>query len=256
MIAISNSPAVDSNDFVKESKRSRGENNITWVEKNLRELNAPAKFIKLILLGGTSLMDFRLRVAQSQLRHDLTPSSWSHIALMSDLDSEKAENTIIHEISLDPEKGFGNPIPFNGLQKGRLKQYKDVKKYPNIALISFPMDSEGLELKIKNLQMERSSLDLVELILKWLGFIWGVGKTGNPLLEGFGIPSAVMIELIFVSLQFELTPNLPSQNSSPEAIWQAARWWQKFYIETTGTEKGAQGYFYKPHELVSSELYF
>ena len=38
----------------------------------------------VVLLGGASLVDFRLRVAQSGLRGDLTPSYWSLCGLLID----------------------------------------------------------------------------------------------------------------------------------------------------------------------------
>ena len=34
----------------------------------------------------------------------------------------------------------------------------------------------------------------------------------------------------------ELTPGLASRSSCPEAIWQAAKWWQEFYEKTTVTD--------------------
>ena len=72
-------------------------------------------------------------------------------------------------------------------------------------------------------------LDAQDLLLRWLAFIWGVGRTGNPLLDGQGIPSAAMLEVIFGAVGFDLTPGLESRSSCPEAIWQAAKWWHEYY---------------------------
>jgi hypothetical protein len=60
------------------------------------------------------------------------------------------------------------------------------------------------------------------LILRWLAFVWGAAGAGNPLYESMGIPSAAMVEVVFVELGFDLTPGLESRASYPEAIWQAA----------------------------------
>jgi hypothetical protein len=38
----------------------------------------------VLLLGGTSIVDFRMRVAQSELRQDLLPSFWSTCGLLID----------------------------------------------------------------------------------------------------------------------------------------------------------------------------
>ncbi len=38
----------------------------------------------MLLLGGTSIVDFRMRVAQSELRQDLLPSFWSTCGLLID----------------------------------------------------------------------------------------------------------------------------------------------------------------------------
>ena len=72
-------------------------------------------------------------------------------------------------------------------------------------------------------------LDGPELILVWLAYVWGVGRSGNPLLDGNGIPSAAMLEVVMGAAGFDLTPGLESRASCPESICQAARWWHSYY---------------------------
>jgi hypothetical protein len=94
-------------------------------------------------------------------------------------------------------------------------------------------------------------LDAIELIVSWLSFVWGVGKTGNPLLEGIGMPSAAMIETVINAAGFELTPGLASSSSCPEAIWQSAKWWHNYY--ETRQESGISGSYFAPKKLTRDE---
>lgn len=65
--------------------------------------------------------------------------------------------------------------------------------------------------------------------LEWLAFVWGAGREGNPLLRGHGIPSAAVIESLLGASGYDVCPGLDSSASSPEAIWQTAKWWQHYY---------------------------
>ena len=61
----------------------------------------------------------------------------------------------------------------------------------------------------------------MELIVRWLAFVWGAGRAGNPLLEGYGVPSSAMRKSSS-ALSDTTAPGLESRSSCPEAIWQAA----------------------------------
>jgi len=61
--------------------------------------------------------------------------------------------------------------------------------------------------------------------------VWGTEGSRNPLLDGSGLPSAVLVELAFGLIDVEVTPGLASASSCPEAIWQSAKWWQDFYTQ-------------------------
>ena len=71
-------------------------------------------------------------------------------------------------------------------------------------------------------------------MLSWLAFVWGAGNGPNPLVNGSGLPSAVLVEIAFGIAEVELTPGLASASSCPEAIYQAAKWWHHFYADAAG----------------------
>lgn len=184
--------------------------------------------VGLLLIGGVQIDDFRVRVAQSHLREDLTPSYWSHVALLEDV-ADLTEETPLAEIALQPPHGFGFPPPRNGMQQGLLRTYQDARLYPNVAIISVPVDKQDVMAALVKFQKQRATLDALELLLNWLAFVWGVGRTANPLLAGSGLPSAAMIEVVIGAAGYDLTPGLESRASCPEAIWQAAKWWHQYY---------------------------
>ena len=126
-------------------------------------------------------------------------------------------------------------LPQGGLQQGDFQTYTAVESYPNIALVGIPTGDKltwrQMVPTFKAFQKQRTSLDAIELIIRWLAFGWGAGRAGNPLLEGFGIPSSAMLETVFSALGHDLTPGLESRSSCPEALWQAIKWWHGYYGE-------------------------
>ena len=224
MINCLSSNASTPSDLFKDVPRVKDEDNLQWLSRNL-----PAGDIThLAMVGGKERMDFRLRIAQSHLRHDLAPSHWSHSFLLGKI-AKNMGSTRVHEISLEPKAGFGFPPPTNGVQIGKLDRYSDPDEYPNIAILGVPVMFKEAQKALQRFQTQRVVLDAVELALRWLAFGWGASRTGNPLLEGQGIPSAAMLEVVFGAAGFDLTPGLESRSSCPEAIWQAAKWWHEYY---------------------------
>ncbi|MEK6410435.1 MAG: hypothetical protein AABN34_26225 [Acidobacteriota bacterium] len=151
----------------------------------------------------------------------------------------------VYEISLEPQAGFGFPTPTNGVQKGKLSHYRDPARYPNIATLGVPVPEKEVLKALERFQMQRAVLDAVDLVVRWLAFAWGVAHNGNPLLDGQGIPSAAMLEIVFGAAGFDLTPGLESRSSCPEAIWQAAKWWHEYYQRDQGV--ALTGAYYTPH---------
>jgi hypothetical protein len=238
------SRAKSINTEFKERKRARAESNIDWLRSHWRDDR-----VAILLTGGTGLVDFRLRVAQSHLRNDLTPSHWSHVALLGQSKPEDLAKVPLYEISLMPAGGFGFPPPSNAVQSGVLDRYASPEDFPNIAILYLPasVQRKNLMEALKRFQNQRIVLDAVQLLLAWLAYVWGAGRAGNPLLDGLGIPSAAMLETITGAEGFDLTPGLESRSSCPEAIWQSARWWHDYHEENK--EGAITGAFCTTHYL-------
>ena len=227
MLNILSSPANDPSKKLTEKARKDGETNLEWLAGCISDYTNEAW---VLLLGGTDPYAFRLRVAQSHVRHDMSPSRWSHTAILSPR-NDNPESWELCEISLQPHSGFGFPASTNGVQRGTAARYTDAEKFPNLAVLRMDMKWEAVSKALHQFQRQRTTIDAKELILHWLAFVWGVGRSGNPLLDGHGIPSAVMVETVFAATGYDLTPGLESGASCPEAIWQSARWWDAYYSE-------------------------
>jgi hypothetical protein len=225
VINIISSNAAKPNPLLTQVPRKDGEDNLQWLARNTPE---GGDQITLVMVGGRSPTSFRLRVAQSHIRNDLAPSHWSHVMLLG-RQARNPASTPTTEISLEPPGGFEFPPPTNGLQKNRLGEYRDPVRYPNIAVLRVALEQKKVADALDRFQKQRAVLDAVDLIVRWLGFAWGVSRSGNPLLDGLGIPSSAMLEVVIGAAGFDLTPGLESRSSCPEAIWQAAKWWHDYY---------------------------
>ncbi len=235
MIPMRHSPARTANRHLKRLAARSGENNSQWL--------ARAQIASgVILLGGSDLTHFRIRVAQSHLRHDLLPSFWSLAGIL--LDKKRFVS-----VPLAPPPDISVVPSNNGVQICPLADYDDPRGYPNIAVLQFPSEQNPLRLRSEGQQSERDTVELIRqqrsivdlpaLIVPWLGYVWGVGRYGNPLLEAEGLPSAVFVETVYGLAGVELTPGLASASSCPEAIWQSAKWWHKFYQQVDAPTSGA-----------------
>src|SRR5215471_4123870 len=151
MINIIGSNAVDPNNSFTEIARTDSEDNLQWIGRNVP---SGKDQVTLLLVAGVSTTSFRLRVAQSHVRHDLVPSHWSHVMLLGKA-AKNLGSTAVSEISLESAQGFGFPPPTNGLQKGRLGDYRDPKEFPNIALLSVPVDQKAVTDALDRFQKQR-----------------------------------------------------------------------------------------------------
>ena len=77
MISIRQSTAEKANEKLDEVKAEPGETNSAWL-KRVRAKDG------VLLLGGAAISHFRIRVAQSHARDDMTPSSWSLTGILLD----------------------------------------------------------------------------------------------------------------------------------------------------------------------------
>lgn len=218
MLSMRASPAVTPNRGVAELRPKRAESNRAWLART----ETPAG---IVLLGGATLVDVRVRYAQSIVRRDLTPSAWSLAGLL--LDGE-------HLLTV-PLDGAADPstVPAsNAIRTVAFDAFDDPDRYPNIAIIAFATDGAGeLATAAEEVRRQRAIIDLPALVVAWLAYAWGV-EDGNPLLAGHGLPSAAFVEAAHAVAGIELTPGLASASSCPEAIWQSARWWGDYYRES------------------------
>jgi hypothetical protein len=214
---IRRSSASKANPAIKHFTASKGQGNAKW-------LAARARPGAVVLLGGAGLDHFRLRVAQSHLRHDLLPSFWSLAGVAASSTSFLTVPITIRDASAVPTT--------NGVESVRFSQVDDPDLFPNAALIHFASPSDAIVANARRLMEQRSALDLPTLMLPWLGFIWSAGTRRNPLIEGGALPSAALVQTAFGMAGIELTPGLASGSNCPEAIWQSALWWHDYYQKT------------------------
>jgi hypothetical protein len=220
MTASRSSGATYRNTHVVQA--SAGHSNVEW----LRSVPAFATPGAVLLLGGVSVVDFRLRVAQSHLRHDLLPSFWSNVGIIASADTFF---TVPLDELLEPTR-----VPArNAIHECGIDRYDDAERYPNIGIVKFADAGEAIVAHVRRLMSQRGAVDLPQLLVAWLGFAWGTGAAvTNPLTQGVGMPGAALVETAFGMGGIELTPGVASAASCPEAVWQSAIWWHEYYEKT------------------------
>lgn len=207
------------NPRVERFPAKRSESNAEWIAR-------AGVTDGLILLGGSDLAAFRVRVAQSHARSDLLPSFWS---LMGVLVNAEAFLSV-------PLAQAASTVPArNGIIACEMSDYDDPRVFPNIALLRFVDSSDLILENARRVERQRAVVDIPTLLVAWLEFIWGAGSGRNPLLEQKGVPSAAFVEAAYGLSGVELTPGLSSASSCPEAVWQSAKWWNDFYESTAST---------------------
>lgn len=228
------------NPQVRELDRLPGESNLDWGQRAASEMGTAdsAQWAHLALVGGADLLSFRLRIAQAHLRADMLPSYWSDAALIVLGDNRLAGSQAIHVPLLQPDSPEFAAWS-NGVVERPLAHFEDPKHWPNLALIALPVAQSDVVKAITDFSQSRSSVDALAHVVHWLAFAWGVERSGNPLHDNYGLPSACLLEAVFASLQFDLTPGVDSRRSCPESIWAAARRWHEYYARTGATDSAA-----------------
>jgi hypothetical protein len=217
MLGMRHSGETRVNPEIQDLAPKTGEGNRAWLERTKADQG-------VILLGGSSLIEFRIRVAQSRLRNDLFPSYWSMVGILR----RNVIDTVadVRDLARVPAQ--------NAVQSIRLSEIDSADRFPNIAVIQFTDDHRAIRDAVRQVQSQRSIVDLPSLVVAWLAYAWGVPEQSNPLLEGKGLPSAVLVRTAHAIAGIELMPGHTLGTSCPEAIWQAARWWSRFYEEESG----------------------
>jgi hypothetical protein len=231
MIVNSSSPDSANNKELKRVSANPQESNSRWLKRVIKSNGFEGG--GLLLLGGNSVVDFRVRVAQSHLRHDLTPSYWSAVAITPDYDR-------LYSVPLQWMEDLSEMPHANGITVSRIADFDDPVRFPNIAIIQFADSMTELAVFAERLKIQRNVIDLPSLVVAWLSYVWAVGDSTNPLSNGQGLPSAVFAETVFGIGGIEITPGLATQSSCPEAIWQAAKWWSAFYKEVSKIQSSSE----------------
>ncbi len=218
-------------DFMRRSPDGRANDNIVDASgpADAKDVPSNTAWLKsqpirsgVLLLGGVTIDHFRVRVAQSRYRDDLAPSFWSAAGIL-------LESGTVLTAPLDSLPNVSRIAVKNGVQRVSVEAFDKVEWFPNIAVLSFTDDLEPIEKAAREIERSRAILDLPSMLIPWLGFVWATDGGSNPLRAGVGLPSAAFVETAFAMCSVEISPGQRTASSSPEAIWQAARWWSKFY---------------------------
>ena len=109
MISVRHVPNAKENDALAAVPAKPGETNTAWLAR------VGAK-TGILLVGGSSLSHFRLRVAQSHLRRDMLPSFWSLAGLLHDNVVDTVPLECRAESSEVPQSnGIPNPGQMSGI---------------------------------------------------------------------------------------------------------------------------------------------
>lgn len=196
-----------------------------WVAEAARLLGRERAYV--LLLGGADLVGFRLRVAQSQARADGLPACFDHAALLL---PDAGLDFLVYHVPLRSLE-VASMTARNGIEQTSLTFLSDgFQRFPNLALLGFPVEQlDELRLTAEALRGARLSDDFVSPLVSWLGFVWGCQGQHNPLGSAVGIPSAMFVESCYAAARQDITPGIQERIVTPEAIWQAARWWPEYY---------------------------
>jgi hypothetical protein len=214
VIPVRESAAELPNDRLKAHDAHAREGNSAWFKR------CPVQ-AGIVLIGGSSLVDFRLRYAQSELRSDLSPSYWSLCGLIDERGLIRTAPLQLDDVSTVPVR--------NAVRTLAIDQFDDPELWPNVAVLSFVEQHAVVAAHADRVARRRTIVDLPPLVLDWLAYAWAVNEGINPLNTGRGMPSAAFVHAAHSLAGIELTPGLASTAACPEAIWQAVKWWHEYY---------------------------
>lgn len=188
------------------------------------------------LVGTCDLPGVALRRAQSILRWDRRPSLWSHAFLIVEPLGEGGGggDAAIREVALHSRSGVFPEPADNAITAATLGHYASPRVDPNAALLAVRMDADEAarvaSRAVDRPNLERLRYDLFETLGHWQSFLWTRG-TPNPLEQGVPMFSSSMVEYCFEEIRLDLTPGANDRNSSPEHLWNGARWWSEAFGE-------------------------
>lgn len=183
----------------------------------------------VLLVGGTSAADLAVRQAQSSLRLDRQPSSWSHAAIiLSWPDGARLDQVLGAEVALRPEEPDLQVPERNGVTLFRLSRYRNHVRFPNLAFGT-----------LRAAGAERRKQAIVEAVLhpmrdrlryplfEWLG-AWQAhvhGSRDNPLGSHLAHPGAALCDYAYASAGLDITPGADAPDTCPEMLWSTLLYW-------------------------------
>lgn len=199
------------------------------------------------LVGSRDLPGVTLRRSQSILRWDRRPSLWSHAFLIGEAwDGKQAIGDLpILEVPLFA-RTLTFPLPErNGvMSNSTLGLYADGLVDANVALLAVcrrefesgcrcglkhltDAEAKTVEGRAGDYNYDRMRYNFWENLSAWQRYLWSDGEGENPLRAGVPVCAASFIEMAFESIGLDIVPAISEQNSAPEHIWNAARWWHQ-----------------------------
>jgi len=198
------------------------------------------------LIGEYGLIGMTVRNAQRIIRLDRQPSSWSHAFLFYDpISADPAVNRSprrspwIWESSLEPSDRFRKIVAWDGVGPRRLSDYHQARfrlfnahSVPNVAVIVFGLqDDERKRVldRADNPNVDQLRYDLLGVLGTWYAYITNQASQPNPLALGNAIYCSAYVQLAYEAAGIDLALGAHQHNTSPEHIWQTARYFSVPY---------------------------
>lgn len=245
---------VGANDRFPESAREEEEDNLAWLQRQLRGWARKGKSY-VVLLGGSGPAEVAVRMAQSATRHDFTPSRWSHVLLLRSVGGGSEWSGEAWDLPMRLEERGHPRLRRNAVVDIDFADYRDPRVYPNIGAFALPVGEDRIDDAVERFKRQRATFDAPKAAWVWLGYILGLGQHESPLYRGVAHPSAAMVQFVYGAADFDLTPNEATAHACPETMWQAVRWWYEWWERDragSGGEKGSgrvHGAYTAPHAI-------
>jgi hypothetical protein len=189
----------------------------------------------ILLVGGSSLADSRVRLAQAAIRLDERPSPWSHVALVLDVDSKDVRASTGAEIRLSPPSTTGPERSY--VSFFRLGDYADDAAFPNLGVVSVEVRTgSGLGARVRERALRRNPAyddrPVGAVLSAWNAYLFDPTRRTNPLLENVPHPGAAYLDFVFAGSGLDLTPAARSPAVSPEHLWATLRYFEHPTVKT------------------------
>jgi hypothetical protein len=206
------------------------------------------------LIGEYGLVGFAIRQAQAVIRVDRTPSYWSHCFLVYgglsvtpavNRDPERA--AWVWESTLEPVPPFNHFIERNGVGARRIADYSPARfdptakhNVPNIAIIAVGLSAAERKAVLDRADdpsVDQLAYDVSSLLGTWYSYITKRAEEPNPLAEGQAVYCSAYTQLAYDAASIDLAPGAHERNTSPEHIWQTAKYLQDLFKSTDAAGK-------------------